>query len=50
MLWGNAEVLRETRRRLRRMGAKWLELPLRNDIDRPADLDKLRLERPRWLR
>lgn len=39
--WGGAEVLAETRRRLRALGWAWTELPARRDIDRPADLPHL---------
>lgn len=43
--WGSAGVLAATRRRLRRTGLSWIELPPRWDIDRPADLLRLRRER-----
>ncbi len=38
MPWGTAEVLEETRSRLRRAGIAWHELPEYPDIDRPGDL------------
>lgn len=40
--WGGAGVLAATRRRLKRTGLSWTELPPRWDIDRPADLRRLR--------
>lgn len=40
--WGGAGVLADTRRRLRVLGWRWAELPVRWDVDRPEDL--LRLE------
>ena len=36
--WGTDRVLRETRRRLRRLGWRWDELEPLPDIDRPTDL------------
>jgi hypothetical protein len=36
--WGGKRVLAMTRRRLRRTGLNWLELPLGWDVDRPADV------------
>lgn len=43
--WGGSGVLAATRRRLRRTGLSWIELPPRWDIDRPVDLQRLRRER-----
>ncbi len=45
--WGGPRVLAATRRRARRAGLDWAELPLRWDLDRPADLRRLRREG--WL-
>jgi len=35
--WGSGHVAAQTRQRLRRLGWRWLELPARADLDRPAD-------------
>jgi rSAM/selenodomain-associated transferase 1 len=40
--WGCPTVLAATRRRLQRGGLNWTELPLAWDVDRPADLRRLR--------
>jgi len=40
--WGSDSVLDETRRRLRQLGWQWRELELLWDLDRPADLERLR--------
>lgn len=40
--WGSTIVLAATRRRLQRGGLTWSELPLAWDVDRPADLRRLR--------
>ena len=40
--WGTSAVLAATRRRLRRSGADWAELPPGWDVDTPADLRRLR--------
>lgn len=40
--WGGPEVMATTRKRLRRLGLRWEELPLSFDIDRAADLTRLR--------
>lgn len=40
MPWGGATVLAETRRRIRTLGLKALELPLQWDLDRPQDLQR----------
>ena len=42
MNWGTAEVLEETRRRLRDRGLRWQEPVTLWDVDMPADLDRLR--------
>jgi rSAM/selenodomain-associated transferase 1 len=42
--WGTDLVLEETRRRLRELAWQWRELEVRWDVDRPADLDRLRRE------
>ena len=39
--WGSSAVLTATRRRLRRSGLDWVELPPGWDVDRPADLRRL---------
>ena len=39
--WGSSTVLAATRRRLRRAGLDWVELPPGWDLDRPADLRRL---------
>jgi rSAM/selenodomain-associated transferase 1 len=38
--WGSGEVLAETRQRMALLGLKWRELPVRWDLDRPADLQR----------
>ncbi len=40
--WGTPTVLEATRRRLRRAGLNWAELPVGWDVDTPADLQRLR--------
>lgn len=40
--WGGPEVLAQTRRRLARLGWRWVELRTVWDVDRPADLVRLR--------
>lgn len=42
MAWGGSTVLAQTRSRLRAQHVDWLELPVRWDVDRPADLRRLR--------
>ena len=42
--WGAENVLEETRNRLRALGWKWHELPVRWDIDRLADVERLKKE------
>ena len=39
--WGSERVLDQTRTRLQAAGASWRELPLRWDVDRPADVARL---------
>lgn len=46
MPWGSADVMAITRERLRRLGLNWQELPLRWDVDRPADYARLMREMP----
>jgi rSAM/selenodomain-associated transferase 1 len=41
MPWGSAQVIEETRRRLRALGRSWRELGELWDVDRPADLERL---------
>ena len=41
--WGTESVLRETRERFRRLGWSWHELPVQWDVDRPEDLERLKL-------
>lgn len=36
--WGSGQVLGATRQRLRDLRLRWFELPVRHDLDRPADL------------
>jgi rSAM/selenodomain-associated transferase 1 len=43
--WGGPEVLAATRRRLQRGSLSWSELPLAWDVDRPADLRRLRQQK-----
>jgi hypothetical protein len=40
--WSTAEVMTTTRQRLRALGWRWTELPLRWDVDQPEDLRRLR--------
>lgn len=40
--WGTATVMQETRRRLARLGWRWIELATLWDVDRPEDLPRLR--------
>jgi len=42
LAWSGKDVLAATRRRLRRAGLWWVELPLGWDIDRPADVRRLK--------
>jgi rSAM/selenodomain-associated transferase 1 len=42
IIWGGNTVLAATRQRLRRAGLNWAELPPGWDVDRPADLHRLR--------
>lgn len=39
--WGEPGVMRETRERLRAAGARWREMPVRWDVDRPEDYRRL---------
>jgi rSAM/selenodomain-associated transferase 1 len=39
--WSTAEVMAATRDRLRSLGLRFAELPMRWDLDRPEDLDRL---------
>lgn len=38
MPWGSGEVMAVTRRRLAEHGRRWIELPVRHDVDGPQDL------------
>ena len=40
--WGTTKVMAATRRRLRRTGVEWTELPMGWDVDTPVDLRRLR--------
>lgn len=40
--WGTPTVLAATRRRLQKAGLTWTELPMGWDVDRPADVRRLR--------
>jgi len=42
--WGTASVLEETRERLRQLEWNWQELPQRWDVDRPEDVERLKVE------
>ena len=42
LAWGTSTVLDATRRRLRRLGLNWAELPTGWDVDTPADVQRLR--------
>jgi rSAM/selenodomain-associated transferase 1 len=48
--WGGPRVLKYTRRRLAALNYRWSELPLRWDVDRPADVRRWQLSRgsTRW--
>jgi uncharacterized protein len=39
--WGSADVMQQTRERLRTLGWNWAEQPMLWDVDRPEDLDRL---------
>lgn len=39
--WSSDKVMAQTRARLRGLGWRWRELPLRWDVDRPEDYDRL---------
>jgi uncharacterized protein len=49
IVWSTPAVLATTRRRLRRAGLNWAELPSGWDVDTPADLRRLRCL-PGWRR
>ena len=40
--WGTGEVMAQTRARLIAVGARWHELRVVHDVDRPADLGRAR--------
>ncbi len=40
--WGGSRVLAQTRQRLRHSRLNWVELPVRWDVDRPADVRRLK--------
>jgi hypothetical protein len=42
--WGSERVLEQTRARLHALRLRWQETALRWDIDRPADLDRVRAD------
>jgi uncharacterized protein len=42
--WGGDEVMEQTRARLAKAGAQWVELPALWDVDRPADYERLERE------
>ena len=46
--WGSAQVMEQTRDRLRRAGRHWRELPTSWDVDRPEDLHRLKDLLPGW--
>jgi glycosyltransferase A (GT-A) superfamily protein (DUF2064 family) len=41
IVWGTGQVMTATRERLAALNWRWLELPSRWDIDRPADFERL---------
>jgi len=41
MTWGTATVMEESRQRLHNLGWRWHELPVRWDVDRPQDYQRL---------
>jgi hypothetical protein len=43
--WGTQAVMEETRNRLSTLGWQWKELSERWDVDRPEDVERLRIER-----
>lgn len=45
--WSTGGVMAATRERLRALGLRWSELPVRWDLDRPEDLPRLQAD-PRW--
>jgi len=45
--WGSERVLAQTRRRMRQLNLKCVELPALADVDTPADL--LRMKRSGWM-
>jgi rSAM/selenodomain-associated transferase 1 len=47
MEWSTERVMARTRERLAFLSLRWQELPMRWDVDRPADLERLRLD-PAW--
>lgn len=47
--WGGAQVLTATRQRLRQAGLDWVELESRWDVDRPADVRRLKHWIPRTM-
>jgi hypothetical protein len=47
MEWSTERVMARTRERLASLGLRWLELPMRWDVDRPEDLERLQLD-PAW--
>lgn len=47
--WGTDGVLAATRRQLQRLHWTWSELPVRHDVDVPADLDRFPHLRPQPL-
>ena len=42
--WSTGEVMAATRERLRALGLRWAELPVRWDLDRPEDLPRLQAD------
>ncbi len=42
--WGTAYVMDQTRERFRELRWNWLELPVRWDVDRPEDVERLKRE------
>lgn len=42
--WGTESVLKETRERLRQLRWDWQELPTKWDVDRPEDVERVKIE------
>ncbi|WP_338057556.1 TIGR04283 family arsenosugar biosynthesis glycosyltransferase [Sulfuriflexus mobilis] len=49
MTWGHAQVLTETRQRIRNLDWRCVEMPVLWDVDRPADFKRLQATDSRYL-